>query len=104
MSKKDAFKEYFELQAKYAEAQVALKAIKAELDEVEEELTKKIPEGKAMHGLTHVVTCRRNVSYKDVVIAIKENLVPKAKQDAVADVIEEYTSVSETHSIKVAKE
>ena len=103
MAKTNVYDEYMKVLNAITAKKDELQNLEVALGALKEELIKKMPLDTERNGLVHTVTIRHNVSYKDVVSTMKEYLVPKARQDEVADIITEYTTESEIHNIKVVR-
>jgi hypothetical protein len=58
-----------------------------------------IPAGDIRSGVEHKVTSKKSVSYTKVVAELT-GWLPKAKQLAVPAVVEQFTTVTESHSFK----
>lgn len=90
--------------AKYSETAEKIAKLKAELSALEKDqematmtLSSLIPEGESKAGIQHKLVPHTSVSYAKALKDIREQLIPKTKQDQVDALLKEYTNCTFSH-------
>jgi len=104
MKKLDVYQEYVRLHNEVQAKKEELQALETALESLKQELIAKIPVDVTVHGIMHKVSVRRSTSYQSALKAVTEHLVPKSKRNDVQDIIAEYTTENEIHTLKLIDE
>lgn len=95
----EAFNIYWNSRTERLKLEKEAKTLKKAEDEAAELLTHAIPPNASLHGVFHKEYEKPTVGYKDY-SAYLVNLLPKTKQKAATDALEDFTKKPKVHSFK----
>lgn len=97
----ELYKVYETAASKAAKAKEAYEKLDADAKLLRDQLVASIPPNQSKEGVLHKRFEKKNVSYKNALDEVRDNLVPKTKLAEVLRIIEENTSISFTDKIEL---